>query len=276
MSRFSIPRFTEDDMKRLNSFALAAAILAPPCAHGTAFTCVALDYPPLIYKTGNGQPAGLAFDIVTRALQQLGHTVNVEIYPWSRALAMVQSGEADCIFTIYRTPERERFLEFSNESLVSQPIYLYAHKGREIHFDGDFDPIKGFRIGTAYKINYGPKFEQARSSLNIDEAPTIEQNFKKLAMGRVDLVPSYAHAAAFTLSSPALQGYADKIVRLPMPVDSVPSHIAFSRLMNLTALRDGIDAELRKISASGEYRQLLDNYRLDRAPDLAGLSEKKH
>jgi polar amino acid transport system substrate-binding protein len=249
-------------MKRLNSLALAAAVLASPCAHGAAFTCVSFDYPPLIYKGSDGQPAGLAFEIVSRAFRQLGHSLNVELYPWSRAQAMMQAGEADCIFTIYRTPERERFLDYGNESLVSQVIYFYARKGREIRFDGDFDPVKGFRIGTAYKVNYGPKFEQARSSLDIDEAPTIERNFKKLALGRIDLVPSYALTASFTLASSALQSYADKIVRLPIPVDSVPSYIAFSKLRNLTGLRDGIDAEFRKIAASGEYRQLLDNSRL--------------
>lgn len=256
-------------MKHLKSIALAAAILAAPCVLGATYTCVSFDYPPLIYRGSDGHPAGLALDIVTRAFRQAGHTINVELYPWSRAQAMMQAGEADCIFTIYRTAERERFLDYGNESLLSQPIYLYARRGREVRFDGNFEAIRGFRIGTAYKVNYGPKFEQARPNLDIDEAPTIEQNFKKLAMGRIDLVPSYASTASFTLASPALQHFADKIVRLPAPVESVASYIAFSKARDLSAVRDVIDAELKKMIASGEYRQLLENYRMERVPELA-------
>lgn len=51
------------------------------------------------------------------------------------------------------------------------------------------------------------------------------------------------------------------------------SYIAFPKTKKLTALRDAVDAEFRKFAASGEYRRLLEQYRLEnvQAP-LSGLA----
>lgn len=245
--------------------AALAGLLFPMAAGAATYKCVALHYPPLIHHDSQHQPAGAAYAIVQRAFQQLGHTLTVDIYPWNRAHAMIRAGEADCIFTIFRSAERESYLDFSNESLLFQPIYFYARRGRAIHFDGDLEAVKGLRIGTALGVNYGPKFEQMRPNLAIEAAATLELNFKKLSLGRIDLVVSNGYTALSTLDTPALRAEADKIDRLPVPIDHVPTHIAFAKARNLTALRDAVDAQLRKMAVSGETRQLMESYAIDKA-----------
>lgn len=262
-------------MERLHSLALFALSTLPFSVLADTYTCVSFEYPPLIHSGSDGRPTGLAVEIATRVFQQMGHTLKIELYPWGRSLAMVKRGDADCIFTLYRSPEREQFLDYSKESIVTQTIYLYARKGSPVSFNGDFSVLKGLQVGTAHKVNYGPKFEDARPRLAIDEAPTIEQNFRKLAMGRVDVVPSHFHTAASTLELPSLKPYADQIVRIATPVENVPSHVAFSKAKNLVALRDGFDAELRKMLASSDHRRLLDRYKIDVAPDPDKLAHAR-
>lgn len=185
-------------------------------------------------------------------------------------------GEADCIFTIFRTAEREEFLDFGNQSVIPQIVYFYAKKeGGDAYFNGNFDEIEKLRIGTAFKVNYGPKFEEARARLHIDEAPTIEQTFKKLAVGRVDLVPSNLYTATAMLAKSSFTEFADKIVKLPIPIDNVPSYVAFSKLKRLTALCDQFDSALKKFIASNEYQRLLEKYRIENTPELTKFLQSR-
>jgi polar amino acid transport system substrate-binding protein len=257
-------------MKTWHRFALVMCAF-PIIAHSDTYTCVSFEYPPLISQGTNGNAEGLAVAVVSQVFRRMGHDVQVVLYPWGRALALARQGDADCIFTLYRSAEREQFLDYSQEAVIPQIIYLYARKGVTLSFDGDLASLKGFHVGTAHKVHYGPKFEEARPRLVIDEAPTIEQNFRKLALGRVDVVPSNLYTASATLALPSLQPYADRIIRLPVPVETVMSYIAFPKAKKMTALRDSFDAGLRAFMGSGEYRRLLENYRLESTPELAKL-----
>lgn len=262
-------------MKTRHTIALLALSAFSLCAHSEQYTCVSFEYPPLIYKGADGRSEGLAVDIVSSVFKQMGHSMTVELYPWSRSLASIRLGEKDCIFTIYRSPEREQFLDYSNESIAPQIVYFYTRKDSNVSFNGDLEALKKLRIGTAYKVNYGPKFEDMRARLNIDEAPTIEQNFKKLVIGRVDLIPSNLYTAASTMEQAGLKEYAGQIVKLPIPIENVPSYIGFAKLRKLGALRDGFDAEFKKFVASGGYKRLLEKYRLADTQEFSSFLQKK-
>ncbi|HYD82327.1 MAG TPA: transporter substrate-binding domain-containing protein [Paucimonas sp.] len=261
-------------MRNSRRLLLFAAMLIPAWAYGASYTCVSLEYPPLIRTGDDGKPEGLAVELVSRVFRQLGHTLKVEIYPWARSLELVRTGQADCVFTAYRSPDREQFLDFSNEPIVPQIVYLYARKDSKIAFDGNLDSLKGLRVGTAHKVLYGARFEEARSRLDIYEAPTIELIFQKLAHGRVDVVPSNVYTATATLAALGLRDSSGPVVKLPTPVEIVPSFIGFSKQRKLTALRDGFDAEFRKMLASGECRQLFEKYRIESTAELARFFER--
>ncbi|WP_174998983.1 substrate-binding periplasmic protein [Rugamonas aquatica] len=248
-----------------------AAVLLFACgfAHAGAYRCVSLNYPPLIQQDAGRPVHGLAVDIVTSVMASLGHTVSVEILPWGRALALMRQGERDCIFTIFQSPEREHFLDFSRESLIPQIIYFYARDDNSARFDGDFAALAGLRVGTVLSVNYGARFEAARPQLAIREVPTLEQNFRKLTLGRVDLIPSNMYTASYTLDKLLGAELAGHIVKLPQAIDSVPSYIAFAKGRQLAALRDQFDRGLRALIASGEYRRLLERYRIEWTPELS-------
>lgn len=233
-------------------------------ATAESYQCVSFEYPPLISQLpGNAEPSGFAVELVQHIFQQLGAEVTVTLYPWERAMAKARLGEADCIFTVYHSAEREQFLDYSHELVIAQTIHFYARKNSSLSFNGDLGRLKGYRIGVVRQINYGPKFEQARSGMAIDEAANVEQNFRKLAAGRVDLVPSNAATAAATLSLLAFREDAAMIVRLSPPIEVVPSFIGFSKRRQLGPLRDRFDAALKKYAATAEYRHLLEKYQLE-------------
>lgn len=237
-----------------------AGALASAGARAAQVDCVSFHYPPMVSRGPGGAAQGLAVDLVVAALRAQGHQVRVRLLPWGRALAMAESGQADCIFTLYRTPERLRFLEFSSAAIDSQTIYLYARAGIELAINGNVDLLRRYRVGTARKVLYGERFEAARAGLQIDEASTIAQSFSKLALGRVDLVPSSGKTASAILAQPSMLQYARRIVRLPMPIETVMSYVGFSRRSTLKGLRAQFDAGMLALEFNGEQARLLRLY----------------
>ncbi|CAN7329653.1 transporter substrate-binding domain-containing protein [Pseudoduganella sp. LjRoot289] len=238
-------------------------------ASAESYQCVSFEYPPLISQApGSAEPSGFAVELVQRIFQQLGAEVTIALFPWERSMAKVRLGEADCVFTIYRSAERELFLDYSHELVIAQTIHLYARRNSGPSFNGDLGRIKGLRVGVVRQMNYGPKFEQARSGLIVDEAANVEQNFRKLAAGRVDLVPSNITTAAATLGLPGLRDEAATIIQLSPPIEIVPSFVGFSKRRQLTQLRDRFDSALKKFVQTTEYRHLLEKYQLGSGPDL--------
>lgn len=247
-----------------------AGLLSLAAAHAAAATlrCVSLDYPPLIQQKAGEPVRGAAVDVVRAVMQRLDYTVEVEILPWGRALQAMRNGERDCIFTIFASEERERFLDFSREVLVPQVIYFYARKGSAIDFGGDLRSVSHLRIGTVLYVNYGNVFEAARPYLAISEVPSLEQNFRKLSMDRVDLIASNFYTASYTLEKILPPDIARQAVRLPLPVETVPSYVAFAKPRH-AALRDRFDRALRAYIASGEYQKQFEAYGIEWTPELA-------
>ncbi len=252
-------------MSILRRIGAIAAFGIPLHVYGASYTCASFDYPPLVQKEAE-RPAGLAVEIVESVFRNMGHSLSIKMYPVARSLEMAKAGLADCIFAVSRSDEYAPFLEYTSQSIVPQVVYFYARKGSVATFNGDISSIKRFRIGVARKLHYGPRFEQVRSDLILDEAPTIESNFKKLLAGRVDLVPSNWLTASSALSSAPLCKSAKKIIRVPIPVESFPTYIAFSKSKNLASLRRQFDQTLAQFLISPQYRELVSKYGMDGSP----------
>ncbi len=253
--------------------ALCALLSLPPLASAETYSCIAYPYPPLV-QADSPPLRGLVVEVVEKVFLQMGHVLKVEMLPPGRAASTMKAGEADCIFTVRSDEEHEKSLDFARQSIVPQVFYFFARRDAIATFNGDLASVRDFRIGTAHDFYYGPRFESIRSSLAIDEAPTMEQSLKKLAAGRVDLVPGNADTVASLLASPALRKYATRIVMLPTPIESAPTYIAFSKSRNLAKLRDEFDVVLKTFLASHEYNLLLAKYGMIRLPQPALIANE--
>lgn len=219
-------------------------------AKADEYRFVTFNYPPLEYEDKNRRAQGIAVNIVSHIMTTIGHSVRIEVYPWTRALDMVRSGRADAIFTAYKNEQREQFLDFSREVLIMQEVYFFKRKDHPINFAGNYDNLKKYTIGVVSTISYGPIFDSAKTVLDIDRSSRLEHGFQKLVLGRIDLLPSDILVADYTLRSMKLM---DKIDTLPTRIQSVPSYIAFSKRRQISTLRDQFDLQLIDMKASGEY-----------------------
>eukprot|EP01012_Entosiphon_sulcatum_P068452 TRINITY_DN98668_c0_g1_i1.p2 TRINITY_DN98668_c0_g1~~TRINITY_DN98668_c0_g1_i1.p2 ORF type:complete len:255 (+),score=70.50 TRINITY_DN98668_c0_g1_i1:158-922(+) len=243
----------------LTAALLTGTVLTALPAAADQLKMVALSFPPLIYDDG-GKPAGIAFEIVTEAMKAAGHSIQVEIMPWARALDTVKDGGADAVFTAYKTPEREQFLNYSTEVLVPQVVSLFVAKDSPVAFDGDLAKLSKYKIGVVNQISYGSNIDDAIKNgvlPAVEKSNDTDSNVKKLLSGRFDVMPSNRYVAQFFLKQ---QGALDQVKELSPEVQNIPSYIAFTKARDTAKLRADFDAGVAAMRASGAYQKILDKY----------------
>lgn len=91
---------------------LGGAVL--PLAAAEPLKLVTEVEPPYVLPPGDPRGRGIDVDIVQAAMQQGGGPpIQLLFVPFRRALLMMESGDADLMLGLSRTPERERYLLFS-------------------------------------------------------------------------------------------------------------------------------------------------------------------
>ncbi|MBU2713685.1 substrate-binding periplasmic protein [Zooshikella harenae] len=222
---------------------------------------VTLQYPPYEYKD-SGTVKGIAVDIVKEAFRRIKYPIRIEVYPWARAIKKIKMGDADAIFTAFKTPDRELFADYSNEILLNQVVSLYTLKKSTIQFDGDLTKLARYRFGIIRKVSYGEAFDNALDKGIISFtmiSNSGESNFQMLILGRVDIVVSNRYGAKYILTD---LGSLNEVKELHPPLQSIPSYIAFSKKRKLTRVRDKFDKGLSEMKKDGTYRKIIDNFQM--------------
>ena len=247
-------------MKRRISiiFIMAIASLSP-LSYAKTLHLATFEHPPYEY-TENSILKGIVVNLVTRVFNDMDQPIDIQVLPWARAITDIKEGKLDALFTAFKKPEREEFIDFSNQVLMQQTVSLYARKDAHIEFDGSLAPLKGYRFGVVRKISYGQILDKALKENRfryVEETNDAIQNFQLLLNHRVDIVPSIQHGGSYILNHvPDM----NQIKELDTSVQNIPSYMAFSKANGLTEIRDKFDRHLAQLKASGEYQKIIDDY----------------
>ena len=133
-------------------------------------------------------------------------------------------------------------------------------KDASINFKGDFKTLSDYSIGVVRKLSYGRDLDFALSNNIFRKVEAVNngtQNFRKLLLGRIDMVPDNKYAGLHILNKLEKM---DEIRVLPYNIQILPSYIAFSKKRNLTHIRDKFDVILKRLKEDGTYLQVLQNY----------------
>jgi len=220
---------------------------------------VTLQYPPYEYQE-NGQIKGVVIDLVTEIFDRMDVSIEIFVLPWARAIRNIEQGSADAIFTAYKTPEREKFADYSIEVLMPQVVSLFIRKGEGIKFDGDLNKLNSKSFGVVNKVSYGKKIDHAIQNgvlASIQLANSGELNMKKLLAKRIDILVSNKYGAWDTLKKLNKQNEVEELIP---EVQNVPSYIAFSKARKLSHIRDKFDVILKRMKQDGSYENIIQDY----------------
>lgn len=102
---------------------------------------------PLNYEE-NGEIKGSATDVVKKTLDRSGLTYTIKSYPWQRTYAKGQSEPSTLIYTVIRTPQREKLFKWVRQVAPSDTVYVYRLKKMTNINPMSLKEMKAFRLGV--------------------------------------------------------------------------------------------------------------------------------
>ncbi len=206
--------------------------------------------------TDNGQPTGFEIEVARAVFERL--TVEAEFvqYPWRRCLAYLESGYADALVSLLKTSGREVFTDFPEEHISVSHTSFFAQAGRVPEYKGDFEQLKGLRVGVVMGFSYGGDFDKASGFLK-DETADAKGLIQKVLAGRVDLA---AENQTVVAAEAARMGVADKIRFLSPSIHTQKLYVGFTRARNMRKLVGLFSDELKAFKESQQYRDILARY----------------
>jgi PAS domain S-box-containing protein len=103
------------------------------------------NYPPFVFVDPEGKPQGILVDQWRLWEQKTGIRVDLRALDWADAIHRMRTGESDVIDTVFRTEEREAFLDFL---APYQRIEVRIFFNREIAGITDAKSLGGFVVGV--------------------------------------------------------------------------------------------------------------------------------
>ncbi len=221
------------------------------------FLVVAEAWPPFEFEE-NGVVKGIDVDIAMAIFKKMNIQAEIKTFPWARVWKMIEDGKADACMSTSRKEKRKPFLYYPKEDMwVSEFVFFVNKSKKKASFTG-YNDAKGMTIGTIRGNSYHPSFWDAK--FKTDEAKDLQTCFKKLAAGRVDLVPADKTVGLYTLS---MLGLKDKIDYYSFVLYSKGYPMPFAKKSNhkdIKEIAERFEQELIKMKKSGEYDKIREKW----------------
>ena len=166
--------------------AMALAGFAAAALAGGELRVVTEELPPYNMTQG-GQITGMSTEVVQAVMKEAGVQAAIHSMPWARAYDIALNEENVLIYSITRTPQREKLFKWVG---VVAPThwYLFARADR-VGPLRQLDDARRLQVATVNE-DAGEQYLLARGfaiGKNLQSSNRYELNYEKLKAGRVDL-----------------------------------------------------------------------------------------
>ena len=249
-------------MKRYTIFTLVLLFVPFLLFAQSRITLVEDPWPPFINvdKTTQKITGGIAIQVIQKIFKRIKDVeVNFIIRPWKRALLEVKEGKFDGIPALQKTPEREKFLEYSDPLFKNRTVFFYARSRypNGIHWN-TLNDLTAYKIGVVDEHSVSTKLKkivaEKRIKLRINKVTSDIQNFKMLLSGRIDLHPNN-EAVGYSIIKK--NGWQNKIIAAEKDLYSSTLHLAFSKKSEAKKLIPRINEIISELNAEGEIDNFL-------------------
>ncbi|WP_282096398.1 substrate-binding periplasmic protein [Epibacterium ulvae] len=192
------------------AFGLTALTVLPATASETILLVQDAAYAP--YMSAEGRTAtGIWADVINEALTRIegDYEVSLQAVPWSRAVNMVESGQAHGLVGTYYRPDSRPWIGTYSTAPFSETVSVYCRPGVAQANWTYPDDFKGLTFGNNAGFGTPGKafFDMVEGGLiSLQDAPTTEQNLRKLAGGRIDCYVQEQLAAEAVINAGGLTG----------------------------------------------------------------------
>ena len=229
-------------------------------------------YPPYDWSLEGKTYQGAAAKLIQR-LSLPGVRFVAVVMPWRRAQEMARKGQIDMLVNIRETPERDQWLIFAQHATFPNPIVIFMRQKDKLPPSWSWNDLIPLQGGQAAGDSFGTPFDTfLKHNLQMQTAPTLVQNFRKLQLGRIDFYVTGLYLGESWLTSTHHQG--DVAVLTP-PVSQQAITLAFSQLSPHLNLLKAIDHQLEELGQSGVLKTLLEQSMVEaKSLNFSSLSEQ--
>ena len=228
----------------IRSLAVSILLLHPISAKASDLTLMTEEYPPYNFQDG-ATVSGLGAEQVFAIMERAGLTYKVELTRWSRAIGSARKKPATCVFSTFRTPDREDDFEWIGPLSEDRSLLIKSAES-DIALESLEDAMS-YSVGTQTG-EFTVGILEAAGFEKVEQAPSMADALRKLLAGRNDLMavpePYFLGlqqqgvqvVAAYTL--PALE------VGLACNPGTDPGHLAAMREAITSIIEDGTQAAI--------------------------------
>ena len=204
--------------------ASTSAIYAMRDTEPITLRVISEDYPPMNFQE-KGEPKGICTAIVKAVLAKANVQYKaIEFLPWARGYAITLNEPNTMIYSIYRTPAREKLFHFVGPLLEIYSEFLVLAQNQDRVKINSLEDAKKYKIGTmnedvAEQFLIGAGFTKG---VNIESSLDFATGFRKLFDGRLDAM-YYPMDSAIEICKAAGLDYSKLVsVYRPTPTERGP------------------------------------------------------
>jgi polar amino acid transport system substrate-binding protein len=156
-------------------------------AWATGEMAVVTEELPPYNMTENGKVTGVSTDIVKAVMKEADIDARIQVLPWARAYDQALNRPNVLIYSIVRTPERERLFQWIG-SIAPMKWYLFSLAERPMHLQS-LDDARGHQIATV-NMDVGQRYlisKGFRPAVELQSTNRYETNYQMLKVDHVEL-----------------------------------------------------------------------------------------
>ena len=186
-----------------------------------------MDFKPFIWCDA-GIPKGIDVEIVAELFSRVDRAYSIKCIPWKRAISHITSGQADALFSAYKSNERESFAVFLDAPMHMSVFSVFVRKSEDFEFSR-IDDLGGKQIGLTLGYSVNPEFDAAKRKglFRVHESRSTANGIQMLVRGHVNAYINGKHVVLYTARQ---MGVSDQISPLKNPLhEPRPAYLMFSR-----------------------------------------------
>lgn len=221
------------------------ALLMSPLLKADTLKLTSLLWPP--YAGQQLEYQGVSIMVAKAALNAMGHDLQVDFYPWSRAVKLASKPNTDYLGYFPEYHHQTDVFIFS-KGIGSSPLGLVEQKLHPISWTKTTD-LKQYVVGVVQGYVNTDEIDSliASGSLRVEAVSSDEHNIKKVAAGRIDAAVIDVHVLRYLLQQKALAPLSPKLQMNKKLLESKQLHVAFLNNAEGKKWRDIMDQGLAKI-----------------------------
>jgi len=203
-----------------------------------------------------GFVTGIWTETLRSVMKRLKEPHDIQMFSWARVQENGFLGVIDGVFGAQINEERQKYMRFPKETLSTEVWLFWIRKNSlgQLRYTS-FADLKGKSIGLVRGYNYPKEFmDFVRRNAEVQEVATETQNFKKLALGRIDYTVSLLHIGSWISGK---EGLSDKLIPLVnKPLFKSKFYVMFNKEKVSQDWVNQFSDELAKYKKTPEFRDL--------------------